>query len=404
MFASTTTILPGFVSQLTGSAVLVGLIISLTEGAWRLPQLFFANWLACKPRKKPYLTRAGLIARPAYLIFAIALYLGIWRSPLLGLAAFFVLHTVMYIALAVDTIVWWDVLAKAIPAQRRGRVLGASTVLRGLIAIGAGAFISFLLSNSGPGFPVNYTVCFAGAGICFLLSLVAWLFVVEPEEPVTRQRTPWRAYFPQLLTILRDNGALRRLLIVRLLAGFNGFALGFYVLFAIQELGFPTAMIGIFAAVQTVGGILSGILFGWVSERFGNHRVIQIATAIVMTSPLAALVFLIAEPGSLWMPLYSWVFVTIGVFMNAQFIGFANLNVDLAPPGERSTYVGLFNTISGLVVIWPAVGGWALERTSYLALFSVTAAMLMIAHLASWWLPAVQGHATLKKTGMPPLL
>ena len=404
MFASTTTILPGFVSQLTGSAVLVGLIISLTEGAWRLPQLLFANWLACKPRKKPYLTRAGLIARPAYLIFAIALCLGVWRSPLLGLSAFFVLHTVMYTALGVDTIVWWDVLAKAIPARRRGRILGASTVLRGFIAIGAGVFISFLLGDSGPGFPINYTVSFAAAGTFFLLSLVAWLFVVEPEEPVTRQRTPWRAYFPQLLTILRDDGALRRLLIVRLLAGFNGFALGFYVLFAIQELGFPTAMIGIFAAVQTVGGILSGVLFGWVSERFGNHRVIQIATAVGMTSPLAALVFLIAEPGASWMPLYSWVFVTIGVFMNADFIGFANLNVDLAPPGERSTYVGLFNTISGLVVIWPAIGGWVLERTSYLALFSVTAAMLMIAHMASWWLPAFHGHAALKKTGMPPLL
>ena len=43
VFASTTTVLPEFVRQLTGSAVLIGLIISLTEGAWRAPQLLFAN-------------------------------------------------------------------------------------------------------------------------------------------------------------------------------------------------------------------------------------------------------------------------------------------------------------------------------------------------------------------------
>ncbi|GAF92708.1 unnamed protein product, partial [marine sediment metagenome] len=52
VFASTTTLLPEFVSRLTGSAVLVGLIISLTEGAWRAPQLLFANRLANKSRKK----------------------------------------------------------------------------------------------------------------------------------------------------------------------------------------------------------------------------------------------------------------------------------------------------------------------------------------------------------------
>ena len=44
VFASTTTILPDFVSRLTGSAVLVGLIISITEGAWRKgPYLAFQS-------------------------------------------------------------------------------------------------------------------------------------------------------------------------------------------------------------------------------------------------------------------------------------------------------------------------------------------------------------------------
>ena len=403
VFASTTTILPEFVSRLTGSAVLVGLIISLTEGAWRIPQLLFANGLTNKPRKKIYLTRAGLIGRPAYLLMALALALGAARVPVLAVSLFFLLHTMMYLALSVDTIVWWDVLAKAIPSSRRGRVLGFSKALGGTISIGAGLLIAYLLGDSGPGFPTAYTICFAAAGGCFVLSLASWLFVVEPAEPVDERRPTWPEYGRQILGILRCSSAFRRLVMVRLLSGFNGLALGFFGLFGIKQLGFAPSTLGIFAMVQTVSGIMAGLWFARVSERSGNHRIVQIATLVSVTGPLVALVFLVA-PDLLWRPLYSWTFVSIGVFQTAQFVGFANLNVDLAPPGQRSTYVGLFNTLSSLVIIWPAIGGWLLQRTSYGMLFGLTAGCLVIAHTASWFLPSIPAIPEIETRGRPPLL
>lgn len=403
VFASTTTVLPEFVSRLTGSAVLVGLIISLTEGAWRAPQLLFANRLANKPRKKVYLTRAGLVGRPAYLVFALALALGAARVPSLAAALFFLLHTMMYVALSIDTIVWWDVLAKAIPVSRRGRILGYSTALRGAISIGVGLLIAYLLGDAGPGYPMAYTICFAAAGGCFMLSLASWLFIAEPAEPVDERRPSWPQYGRQISGILRSSSAFRRLLGVRLLSGFNGLALGFFGLFGIERLGFAPSTLGIFAMVQTVSGILSGLWFARVSERTGNHRIVQIATLISLTGPLVALVFVVA-PGLLWRPLYAWTFVAIGIFQTAQFVGFASLNVDLAPPGRRSTYVGLFNTLSSLVIVWPAVGGWLLERTSFGLLFGLTAACLLVAHAASWFLPSTPSIPEIEKRGKPPLL
>ena len=403
VFASTTTVLPEFVRQLTGSAVLIGLIISLTEGAWRAPQLLFANWLANKPRKKIYLTRAGLVGRPAYLLMALALVLGVAKTPTLAVVLFFVLHTFMYFALSVDTLVWWDVLAKAIPANRRGRILGYSTALRGVISIGVGLLIAYLLGDAGPGFPTAYTICFAAGGACFMLSLVSWFFVVEPAEPVVERRPTWAEYSKQIGTILRDSSAFRRLLTVRLLSGFNGLALGFFGLFAIDRLGFAPASLGLFAMVQTVSGILAGLWFARISERSGTHRIVQIATLISLTGPAVALVFLVA-PDLLWPPLYSWTFASIGMFQTAQFVGFDSLNVDLAPPGQRTTYIGLFNTISSLVIIWPAVGGWLLQKTSYGVLFGLTATCLVIAHASSWFLPATPAIPEIDKRGKPPLL
>jgi MFS family permease len=403
VFASTTTVLPEFVSQLTGSTVLIGLIISLTEGAWRAPQLLFANWLANKPRKKIYLTRAGLIGRPAYLLMALALVLGIAKTPLLAVTLFFVLHTMMFAVMSVDTLVWWDVLAKTIPANRRGRILGYSTALRGVISIGAGLLIAYLLGDSGPGFPTAFTICFAAGGACFMLSLGSWMFVIEPAEAVVEKRPTWSEYGKQIGSILRGSSAFRRLLTVRLLSGFNGLALGFFGLFAIERLGFTPASLGLFAMTQTVSGILAGLWFARISERSGNHRIVQIATLISLTGPVIALVFLIA-PDLLWTPLYGWTFVSIGMFQTAQFVGFASLNVDLAPPGQRTTYVGLFNTLSSLVIIWPAVGGWLLQHTSYEVLFGLTAAGLVIAHIASWFLPSTPAIPEIDKRGKPPLL
>lgn len=403
VFASTTTVLPDFVSRLTGSAVFVGLIISLSEGAWRLPQLIFANLLMNKHQKKPWLTRAGMVGRPSYLLYAIALGLGLSRLPTLGLALFFLLHCLFYINLALDSVVWWDVFGKAIPAPKRGRLLGLSTALRGILSVGAGYLIARLLAENGPSFPFNYVVIFALSGFSLLLSLTSWTFIVEPDEPVEEKRVLWRHYLPQLADILRHNSAFKRLLIVRLLAGFDGLALGLYVLFGLKELGLSAATLGLFTAVQTVGGILAGLGFGVLSERVGNHRVIQVATAMSLTAPLVALGFRLTDfaNGTVGSVIYAWIFLAIGVFLNANFIGFSNYAVELAPPGQRGTYIGLFHTASGMIVVWPVVGGWILEVTSYTTLFVVTAGLLSVAFVSSLWLPPIRRPPLLPRVGPP---
>jgi hypothetical protein len=45
-FVSQTTVLPSFISQLTDSAPLIGLASTIQTGAWLLPQLLAASYLA----------------------------------------------------------------------------------------------------------------------------------------------------------------------------------------------------------------------------------------------------------------------------------------------------------------------------------------------------------------------
>jgi len=52
-FASYVTVIPLFLSQLTDSAILIGLIPALHSFGWQFPQLFTANWVSRLRRFKP---------------------------------------------------------------------------------------------------------------------------------------------------------------------------------------------------------------------------------------------------------------------------------------------------------------------------------------------------------------
>ena len=91
---------------------------------------------------------------------------------------------------------------------------------------------------------------------------------------------------------------------------------------------------------------------------------------------------------SLTTAIYAWVFLVIGAVANCTMLGYFNYVMELAPAGQRSTYIGLFNTIGGALVILPTAGGWLLQTTSYGVLFALTAILLTLAHGLSWDLPS----------------
>jgi MFS family permease len=391
-FASQTTVLPDLVSRLTESELAVGLLSSVISGAWLLPQLVYANLITDKRRKKPYVMLGAVIGRPFYLLYALALALGLHRNPALALLLLFAGEILFYGSDALAAVAWFDVMGKAIPAGRRGRLIGSSQLVSGILAIGAGGVIAALLGTHGPGFPHNYAIILALAGVWLLISLFSWSFVVEPDEAVQSERMVWREYVPLLVKTLREDRAFAQVIVVRLLAGCDGLALGFYILFATRKLGLPPETVGLFTAAQTAGRILASVSLGALAERAGSHRVVQVATALGLSAPAAGVALFMSEGGnsSLAVAALAWVFVVIGVTVNANMLGFFNYALERAPAGQRPTYIGLLNTTTGLLVVLPSVGGWLLRTTSYGVLFGLTSVLLILAHLLSLRLPSSQ--------------
>jgi MFS family permease len=358
--------------------------------------LIFANLLTSKRRKKPYIMRGGAIGRPLYLVYGVAFGLGLYLYPSLAILVLYLVQIVFFTTDSLVSVAWFDVLAKAIPEERRGRLIGGAQLVSGVLAIGAGGLIAALLGDNGPAFPYNYSLILVLASVCLLFSLASLGLVVEPDEPVEETRPAWRDYLPRLQNTLRTDGAFTRLIIVRVLAGFDGLALGFYILFATRELGLPLATVGLFTSAQTVGRIIASVGLGAVAERAGSHRVIQVATGIGVTAPVAGLGLYLSgsQSTAVTAAVLAWVFVTIGITVSSTMLGYYNYVLELAPAGQRPTYIGLFNTIGGLLILLPALGGWILEISSYGILFAITAVTLTIAHILSLSLPSVRRPST----------
>ncbi len=73
--------------------------------------------------------------------------------------------------------------------------------------------------------------------------------------------------------------------------------------------------------------------------------------------------------------MYALVFVIVGMQGVANMAGFLNWVLEYAPASDRPLYIGFANTLSGLSLVMPLLGGWILAASgSYVVLFAAAAA------------------------------
>jgi MFS family permease len=385
-FFDPNSILPAFVGQLTDSALVIGSVSTVFSGGWLLPQLVSARIINDKPRKKPYLL-AGISGRVLFWLIALGLGFGLaQKSPVAMLALFFACLVLWAITDGIGSVAWFEIMAQAIPSQRRGRLIGTAQASAGLAGVGAGALIGWILSRLS--FPGNYTLIFTLASMLLIPSTVALFLLREVPSSVTPQATDGpverEPRFRRLITWLKlpfANPAFRHLLMCRVMVAMMGLAVPFYVQHATKGLGLPQAAIGNFVVAQTLAKVVASVLMGWVCERWGTRYVIRIGTAAAILGPLFALIAQLA--GNRLAPVYPLAYVSLGIINSTWVMGFFNYVLEIAPEGLRPTYIGISNFVMGILTVVPMIGGWLLETTSYTVLFGSATVLVTAGFLLS---------------------
>jgi MFS family permease len=382
-FSDPSTILPVFLGSFTDSKTLIGLLAAVmsTFGGIGslLPQLFVASKLESKVSKRPALRIAITVRALCWGLLALTTYWFGRSHPLGIIVALLFLLTLFTFMGGIAVVPFYDIWAKAIPAHLRGRFFGYLQLLGGVLAIGSGFVVKYILGHGEIAFPTNYAVLFLFSFIFIGISYLALGSVKEPTDEVYTGQLPFGEFLKKAFHTLRSDENYKLFLLVQIFGGAMTLALPFYVLYAKDILGIKLGMVGIFLSAQMLGSVISNLLWGYLSDFVGNKKVIQTSIVLGLMAPLIAL-FTPAHLSGLFILL----FVLIGFSMMGQMIGNTNFLLGISPSKDRPTYISLRGTLRFPIVIFPLIGGAIVQHISYTFLFIVTVSSMFFGLILSF--------------------
>lgn len=368
-------VLTWFLARLSASNLLIGLVVPLRDAGWFLPQLFTAPRLARQLYQKPTYAASALIRSLAWLVMAVITLTQ--RDPAVLIAGFFIPFAINSLASGWAGLPFMDVVAKTIPAERRGSFFGLRMLTGGLLSIAGSLVVRFALSEQlGLAFPANVGQLMAISALFATLGMFAFLLVAEPPGEIGQ--------FIDLKTLL---GRAARLpaadrnfglfLATRVLLMAAQMATPFFAVYAARELGAAPEMVSVYLASSTAASLTSNLVWSRISDRRGNRAVILaaaglgLATALLawLAAPLDRMLGLVAAGP--W--LFAVVFALVGAFQSGIGLGGVSLLLEIAPSAERGLYIGLANTVLGVALMSTSVGGVLVDWLGYRGLFLLAA-------------------------------
>ncbi len=364
-FASFSTVIPLFVSTMTDSAILIGLIPAIHSVGWQLPQLLLANKVAQQRQFKPMVLLNTIHERVPFLGLAIIAGL----IPVIGKEVALPLTFLMLIwqglGGGITANAWQTMIGKIIPANNRGMFFGAQSSALSLLASVGAVIAGFILAKYKNS--TGFSLCFFLASINLVISFIAIALTREPvNAPVETSLNPTN-FLAGVGKILKKDKNFRWYLIARMLCQLSVMGFAFYTVYAVRYHGVSEVGVGWMTSVLLGTQIIVNPLLGWLGDRWGHHGLIEIGFIAATLSTLTAW----------WAPAPGWFYLTFTLAGIANVaiwtIGMAIL-LEFGNETERPTYIGMANTlVAPVTILAPFLGGWLADMAGYQAAFLASA-------------------------------
>lgn len=387
-----------FVTELGGSSFLVGLLAAIYNGGWFLPQFLVSHRIQQLDLKVPLYRRAAYVRIVCWFLICVATFVLGENNPTLLLLLFFGLFVIYSFTAGFAGNAFMTVVAKIIPVQTRGSFFA----WREFTGTGMGLFAGYLIAvalspERGLVFPTNFGLLFVAALGAIGAGLLLFCQVREPREEITRESVSLLEQFRAARVIVRENHTFRRYLATRFILAAGDLATPFYAIYAINRLGAPASIVGLYIGLTTLAALVSTPLLSHLSDRRKLNWVLVTAAAATPIIPLVALVFTLSGAGDSVAVAFGLVFIVYGVGRTAANIAFPTYLLNLAPPETRPLYIGFTNTLLGIATFIPIIGGIVLDLFGFTLLFVITFLMSAI----GFWLALGLRHAEHQAIGTP---
>ncbi|MGQ9479229.1 MAG: MFS transporter [Thermoproteota archaeon] len=363
-FVSATTVLPAFVSSITDSKIAIGLVSTIPVMFWNSLQLISAGRIEKIKYKKPFLLRITPGERIPWLVIFIFTILMATKKPFVLLLVFYAAYIIINIFSGLCSTAWFDIVAKAIPEEKRGIYFSTANLISSITGLLGGIVVAFYMGFFQ--YPINYSLCFLTAFIFILVSWIAIYQVDEPPSDIVEESSSIREYVKRLPAVLKGNRNYALYTLSGMIGAFGGISSSFYTAYAIYRFNASDFDIGLFTIVLVGTQIASNILWMFVQAKYGHKAVLLVGGS---AGTFATIIAVLASS----LNHFLLVFALTGVSFSAFLVSNFPILMEMAPEEEVPTYIGLNSALKSLfLAAAPLFGGLMIEEYGYTLAFMVS--------------------------------
>lgn len=372
-------VLAWMVSALGGPAVIIGLLSPVREALALLPQLFIAQIIRQRPRRKFFWAIGS--AGQALSLVAMALCALLLEGWPLGAG---VLATLALFAVSrgIASVSYKDVLGKTVSKTRRGAVAGYGSSLGGIAASALGVWLMVLEADGADLGPVFFAGLLCAAAGLWLLAAALYLLLAEEPGSTEGGVNAFQAVKEQLALVWTERD-LRDFLIVRALLVSTALATPFYVAIAQAQTGANLSGLGGLLLAGALASAVGGWVWGKASD-LSSRLVMAVSGLIAAGAAGGVLAVLLMDLDLARAPAFYSLAVFLLAFAHEGVrLGRSTYLVDLATEETRAHYTAVSNTVIGvLLLIMGAVSGAAFSLAAAYALAILGACSVLAALMA----------------------
>ena len=277
------TFVPAYIYLLSQSNLTVGLALAGQSLGMALSSIWSATLIEHRRRVMPVVFGVGWLMRAQVLGLALS---GFFLDGDAALAAVCVFLALFGFFWGMQAVSFNFVIAKVIPANRRGQLGGMRNFLGGLSA-SAVAWLGGKYLVEANAFGNGYAATFMVAFILTSIGISALSFLREPESLAVRAASSLAQRLREVPAMLRGDRQFARFFVARALAAFGMAAAPFYAIHTGQFIDLSGATLGYLSLSFLLAQTASNLLWGRIADARGYRLVFLLSVGLWLASTLA---------------------------------------------------------------------------------------------------------------------
>jgi MFS family permease len=337
-------IIPLFLKTMGSPDWIIGLLPGSIIIFVAIPQLMTTFYV----RRIPNIIRTNMLvhfslAIPVTLMFFAYHVIGL--DGRIGWMVYLLLYMIYGLSIGLIMPFWILFLERISVEKKRGRFLGITFSLNGLMGFLGGLTATIILGNSLISFPQNFGLLFGIFALSIIIgtSFFGWIRTDDALNQLSVPKQSVKEFIELSKTLLRQV-PYRNYVISRIFYSSQFLIHAFFAVYGQEKLGFDVKEAGIFTAITVVMSSLANYFAGALGDRYGYKYIV----AIIYGS-LALAAFSILGISQLW-HLYL-IFALIGLAQGITATGHMNMVIQFSQGNDTRLYYALIDTIQSAALL-----------------------------------------------------